>query len=48
MKYILPTQKYADFILDNNYIDNLDEVRLSNGYKTLIKYIKNMQGTFYA
>lgn len=41
VKYIIPTQKSADFILDNNYIENLDELCLSNGYKTLLKYIKN-------
>src|SRR3989304_2358290 len=42
IEFIIPTKKYADFILDNNYIDNLNELKQSNGYKTLLKYIKQL------
>jgi len=41
-KYIKPTQKNADFIIENNYIENLSEFTSSNGYKTLIKYVNNI------
>src|SRR3989344_3716044 len=39
-EYIIPTKKNADFIIANNYIENLGEITQSNGYKTLVELIE--------